>query len=153
MVVCATCSEATALPAPLRSPGRLDSEVALPLPGAAGRLGMLTAELAARGLTASSHDLEVLTTTSVAWRLISPSTSNTTFIYLAVCDQNMSYVMRTAAVEIRSYPCHARRVRCLQFRFAAKLYALDALCRAVRSGNSSLHKQSRQRKRSPTKGC
>ncbi len=58
VVVCATCSEAAALPAPLRLPGRLDSEVALPLPGAVGRLGMLTAELAARGLTSSRDDLQ-----------------------------------------------------------------------------------------------
>jgi ATP-dependent 26S proteasome regulatory subunit len=51
--------EAAALPAALRVPGRLDCEVALPLPGAAGRLGMLTAELAARGLASSRDDLKV----------------------------------------------------------------------------------------------
>ena len=60
VVVCATCSEAAALPVALRLPGRLDHEVALPLPGAAGRLGMLTAELAARGLSSSRDDLQVL---------------------------------------------------------------------------------------------
>ena len=59
VVVCATCSEAAALPAPLRLPGRLDHDVALPLPDASGRLGMLTAELASRGLTSAQDDLHV----------------------------------------------------------------------------------------------
>ena len=59
VVVCATCSEAATLPGPLRVASRLDCEVSLPLPGAAGRLGMLTAELAARGLASSPNDLKV----------------------------------------------------------------------------------------------
>lgn len=59
VVVCATCAEASSLPACLRAPGRLDATVALPPPGTAGRAGMLAAELSARGLTFASEDLQV----------------------------------------------------------------------------------------------
>ena len=59
MVVCATCAEADSLPACLRAPGRLDHTGALPPPGAAGRAGMLAAEIRSRGLSSATEDLHV----------------------------------------------------------------------------------------------